>query len=73
MRWAACVRALIVVIAGTHSLGADLSHAAQLNQAPRVLAIMTVILLIGITVDSLVFGQLDRALRRRRGLLDPAA
>jgi hypothetical protein len=33
---------------------------------------MMVILVIGILVDSLVFGVLDRAVRRRWGLIDPA-
>jgi len=31
-----------------------------------------VILFIGIAVDALIFGNLDRAIRRRWGLLDPA-
>ena len=34
---------------------------------------MIVILVIGILVDALVFGTLDRAIRRRWGLLDPAS
>jgi NitT/TauT family transport system permease protein len=33
---------------------------------------MVIILVIGIAVDSLVFGTLDRAIRRRWGLMDPA-
>jgi len=34
---------------------------------------MVVILVIGIAIDSLVFGTLDRAIRKRWGLIDPAA
>jgi NitT/TauT family transport system permease protein len=36
---------------------------------PTLLAALAVILVIGVAVDYLVFGQLDRRIRRRRGLL----
>jgi NitT/TauT family transport system permease protein len=36
---------------------------------PTLLAALAVILVIGVAVDYLVFGQLDRRVRRRRGLL----
>jgi sulfonate transport system permease protein len=38
-----------------------------------VFEVMIVILIIGIVVDSLVFGTMDRAIRRRYGLVDAAA
>jgi hypothetical protein len=31
---------------------------------------MLIVLILGILVDSLVFGRLDRRIRRRRGLAD---
>ena len=34
---------------------------------------MIVILVIGIVVDSLVFGQVERRIRKRYGLIDAAA
>jgi hypothetical protein len=34
---------------------------------------MLVILFVGIAVDSLVFGTLDRVIRRRWGLIDSSA
>jgi hypothetical protein len=37
------------------------------------MAAMIVILVIGILVDSLVFGRLSRTVRRRWGLIDAAA
>ena len=33
---------------------------------------MVVILVVGILIDVLVFGMIERSIRRRRGLLDPA-
>jgi NitT/TauT family transport system permease protein len=38
-----------------------------------VFEVMIVILIIGIVVDSLLFGTMDRAIRRRYGLVDAAA
>jgi NitT/TauT family transport system permease protein len=43
----------------------------NLQNADGLLAVMIAILVVGILVDSLVFGTLDRAIRRRWGLLDP--
>jgi NitT/TauT family transport system permease protein len=39
------------------------------NDVPELLAALAVVVLIGVAVDYLVFGQLDRSVRRRRGLL----
>ena len=43
----------------------------NLSDAEGLMAVMIVILVIGILVDSLVFGTLDRAIRRRWGLARP--
>ncbi|MCI3949719.1 MAG: binding-protein-dependent transport system inner rane component [Acidimicrobiales bacterium] len=59
---------LLVTIANKSSIGVDLDTARQLSDAPRVLAVMIVILVIGVLVDSLFFGTVERSLARRRGL-----
>jgi NitT/TauT family transport system permease protein len=62
---------LLVVIAGQESIGVLLQTNRNLSNAEGLLATMIAILVIGIIVDSAVFGTLDRAIRRRWGLLDP--
>jgi NitT/TauT family transport system permease protein len=64
---------LLVIIANRHSIGEQLEYARQFANSDWIMATMVVILVIGITVDSLVFGTLDRAVRKRWGLIDPAA
>lgn len=61
---------LLVVIAGRPSLGFQLQFARELNNATVLFATMITILIIGIVVDALFFGTLERSIRRRRGLLD---
>jgi NitT/TauT family transport system permease protein len=63
---------LLVIIAGTSSIGVLLSTDQQQADMPSAMAIMIVILVLGIAVDAL-FGTMDRAIRRRRGLEDGAA
>lgn len=63
---------LLVVIANRPSLGFQLQFARELNNARVLYATMLVILIIGIVIDGLVFGQLERTIRRRRGLLEEA-
>jgi NitT/TauT family transport system permease protein len=60
---------LLVVIATKTSIGAQLTYARELSEAPRLIAIMIVILTVGLTVDA-AFGAADRAIRRRWGVLD---
>lgn len=59
---------LIVIIAGKQSIGSLLQINRNLNDAEGLLAVMIVILLIGIAVDTLVFGRLEQFVRRRWGL-----
>jgi NitT/TauT family transport system permease protein len=71
--WAFAWRSLMsaeLLIAATSpaSIGQQLQSARNLNDAQQLLAIMIVILVIGIAIDSL-FGGLDRVVRRRWGLL----
>ena len=62
---------LLVIIATKPALGSRLEFARELSDAPLLLALMIVILVIGIVVDSL-FGRVDKAIRHRWGLIDPA-
>jgi NitT/TauT family transport system permease protein len=62
---------LLVIIANKQSIGVQLQEARNFADAEALLAIMLVILVIGIAVDSLCFGTLERAIRRRWGLLEP--
>jgi sulfonate transport system permease protein len=61
---------LIVVIAGKKSIGTELHFAQDLLDAPRVLAMMVMILVIGILVDAVFFASVERGIRRRRGLIE---
>jgi len=63
---------LLVLIAGKASLGRDLDTARQLPDFPAMYATMVVIFVIGVLVDSLVFGKVERAIRKRYGLIDAA-
>ena len=59
---------LLVIVAGHPSLGVFLQNARDVSDAPWLLSMMIVILVIGIVVDSL-FTVADTAIRRRWGLL----
>jgi NitT/TauT family transport system permease protein len=63
---------LLVLIAGKESLGRELDSARQVADFPGLYATMIVILVIGIIVDSLIFGKIDRRIRKRYGLVDAA-
>ena len=60
---------LIVVIANKTSLGQLLQVNRDLVDSEGLLSIMLVILTIGILLDSLVFGTIERRIRAKRGLL----
>ena len=60
---------LIVIIANSRSIGERLENSRTLSDSPTLIAYMLVILVIGILLDSLVFGAAERAIQRRRGLL----
>ena len=63
---------LLVIIAGEPSIGYLLQVRPRFSPTSSgLIAVMIVILVIGIAVDGLVFGTLDRAIRRRWGLIDP--
>jgi len=59
---------LLVLIPGTTSLGARLQFAREFSDAEGLIASMAVIFVIGVLVDSLVFGQIERRVLTSRGL-----
>jgi NitT/TauT family transport system permease protein len=64
---------LLVTVRGQASVGFLLQQNRAVNNASGLIATMIVILVIGIVVDSLVFGTMERAIRRRWGLVDTAS
>lgn len=63
---------LLVVIASKKSIGSQMDFARQFSDAEQLLAWMLVVLAIGIVIDAVAFGTLERWARRRWGLVDPA-
>jgi len=59
---------LIVIISHRPSLGGALEQARNLNDYPSMMAAMVVILVVGLVLDGVVFGRLERTVLRRRGL-----
>ncbi len=59
---------LLVIIKGKPSIGSLLQENRAVNDYRGLLAVMIVILVIGIIVDTVVFGRLEKAIRRRWGL-----
>jgi NitT/TauT family transport system permease protein len=64
---------LIVIVANAQSIGFLLQRDRDLNDATGLISVMILILIIGIIVDSLFFGTLERKIRKRWGLVDSAA
>jgi NitT/TauT family transport system permease protein len=61
---------LLVVIASKPSIGQQMQQARSLARYSDMVAWMVVVFVIGLLVDALAFGTLDRAIRRRWGLLN---
>jgi NitT/TauT family transport system permease protein len=61
---------IIVVIAGQPSIGSGLNFGRQFSDSEVVMAWMVVILFIGILIDAVFFGTVERWVRRRWGLED---
>jgi NitT/TauT family transport system permease protein len=61
---------LLVTVRGQASIGFLLQQNRAVNNSSGLIASMIVILVIGIVVDSLFFGTMERAIRRRWGLVD---
>ncbi len=63
---------LIVLIPGKFSLGQQLDVQRQFADAAGLYGMMIVIFVIGVLVDTFVFGYAERKIRRRYGLIDAA-
>jgi NitT/TauT family transport system permease protein len=61
---------LLVIIAAQPSIGVRLQFAREFSDARGLLSTMIVILVIGLVVDLVLFGTLDKSIRRRWGLLE---
>jgi NitT/TauT family transport system permease protein len=66
--WRSLMAGELLVVLGP-SVGFLLQQYRSVNDYTGLIAIMLVILVVGILVDVVVFGTLDRAVRRRHGLL----
>jgi NitT/TauT family transport system permease protein len=64
---------LLVFIEGRPSIGAGLQNARDLSDIPVLMAYMIVIFVVGVIVDGVVFGSIERRMRRRRGLVEVGA
>lgn len=62
---------LIVTIAHQPSLGGTLNNASNNDDYVGLIAAMILILVLGLLIDALVFGRLERTVLRRRGLAEP--
>jgi NitT/TauT family transport system permease protein len=56
---------LLVIIAGKRSVGRMLSEYRDLSKFTEMTVMMVVIFAIGLIIDAVFFGTLDRAVRRR--------
>jgi NitT/TauT family transport system permease protein len=63
---------LLVIIENKPSIGFELSSARDFSDYVNMMAVMLLILIIGILVDAVVFGTLERLIRTRWGLVDAA-
>jgi NitT/TauT family transport system permease protein len=59
---------LISVSSGALGLGKALDNGRNLNDMSQVLAVMTILIVIGVVADRLIFTQLENRVRRRWGL-----
>jgi len=59
---------LLVIIGHAPSIGVRLQFSRELSDAEGLLAWMIVVMILGVLVDGLVFGALERSVHRRRGL-----
>jgi NitT/TauT family transport system permease protein len=64
--WKALMAGEVIVVAARSGLGQLVRPGTSI---PSALAALAVIVAIGVAVDYLLFGQLDRKIRRKRGLL----
>lgn len=66
--WALLAGEIVTHSARAFGLGQELLRAQQRHETAQVLAVLVVIILVGMVVDLVVFGLLERRIRTRRGL-----
>jgi sulfonate transport system permease protein len=71
--WRSLMAGELLVGLGAISLGQQLFYSQSFNNYPRLYATMIVIFVVGVLIDALFFGTVERAIRRRYGLVDAAA
>ncbi len=64
---------LLVIIAGQSSIGQRLAFSRDTSDVKGLIATMIVILVIGILIDALFFGTIERSVRQRWGLIEESA
>ena len=62
---------LLLAASGTRTIGGLLEFNRQFSDYEGLIAVMIVILVIGLVIDS-IFGYFDKTIRRRYGLIDAA-
>ncbi|MGH9272926.1 MAG: ABC transporter permease, partial [Ilumatobacteraceae bacterium] len=68
--WRSLMAGELLVTIGVSGVGYLLAEYRNIYDSPALIAVMIVILVIGIVVDGVVFGRLDRWVRRRHGLME---
>lgn len=63
---------IILVLAERPSLGGRLTLTRDFSDYEGMMAMMVVIFVIGVLVDALLFGRIERSVRKRFGLIDEA-
>jgi NitT/TauT family transport system permease protein len=59
---------LLVIIANKPSIGSRLKFEQEFADSPGLISWMLIILIIGVVVDAVFFGSIERVIRERRGL-----
>ena len=70
--WRSLLAGELIVLLGKESLGQQLDANRVLADYPGMYAVMLAIFLVGIVVDALFFGRIERWIRGRYGLVDAA-
>jgi NitT/TauT family transport system permease protein len=70
--WRSLLAGELLVLTGAVSLGQRLQFEREFNDSVGLISVMMVIFLIGVLVDSVFFGTIERLVRRRYGLIDAA-
>ena len=66
--WRSLLAGELIVLTGRLSIGAQLTNARDMADVPWLMSVMIVIFVIGVTVDSVFFGTIERRIRSRWGL-----